>query len=220
MICETCENHHNGEYGSGRFCSTKCSRSFSTRDKRSLINEKVRKKLLGTGNPSVEIICKNCTEKFTVLWKKKKQTYCSPKCAHESEDHRKKLSEKGKIRCSSLEERQRLRNIGRKGGFGAKGKTQGGISYQSRLEKICFEYLENKKVLFTPHKNIPNSSKVSDIYIHHLNLWIEIDGINREKRKDWLGNDYYYWLDKLKIYKEQNLNYIIVYSLEDLKKIL
>jgi 5-methylcytosine-specific restriction endonuclease McrA len=43
--CEYCENYHSGEYGSGRFCSSKCARGFSTRDKRKIINEKVRKKL-------------------------------------------------------------------------------------------------------------------------------------------------------------------------------
>ena len=39
--CENCGNDHNGEYGSGRFCSSKCTRDFSTKAKRSLIKEKV-----------------------------------------------------------------------------------------------------------------------------------------------------------------------------------
>jgi DNA-directed RNA polymerase subunit RPC12/RpoP len=43
--CENCGCEHNGEYGSGRFCSIKCSRGFSTKAKRSLINEQVSKKL-------------------------------------------------------------------------------------------------------------------------------------------------------------------------------
>lgn len=29
MICENCGIEHNGNYGSGRFCSSKCSHSFS-----------------------------------------------------------------------------------------------------------------------------------------------------------------------------------------------
>lgn len=41
MICEYCEKSHNGEYGSGRFCNSKCARGFSTKDKRSEINRKV-----------------------------------------------------------------------------------------------------------------------------------------------------------------------------------
>ena len=43
-ICENCKNEHDGQYGSGRFCSSKCARGFSTKEKRSLINEKVSKK--------------------------------------------------------------------------------------------------------------------------------------------------------------------------------
>lgn len=30
MICEFCGKEHNGSYGSGRFCSSKCARAFST----------------------------------------------------------------------------------------------------------------------------------------------------------------------------------------------
>lgn len=43
--CENCGDVHQGEYGSGRFCSIKCSRGFSTKYKRKEINEKVSKKL-------------------------------------------------------------------------------------------------------------------------------------------------------------------------------
>jgi Zn finger protein HypA/HybF involved in hydrogenase expression len=41
MKCENCQNDHNGEYGSGRFCSSKCSRCFSTKINREKINKKV-----------------------------------------------------------------------------------------------------------------------------------------------------------------------------------
>lgn len=47
MICENCNNIINKIYGSGRFCSKKCARSFSTKSKRKEINEKVSKKLKG-----------------------------------------------------------------------------------------------------------------------------------------------------------------------------
>jgi hypothetical protein len=46
MICENCSREHNGSYGSGRFCSTKCARGFSTKEKRKEINRKVSIKLL------------------------------------------------------------------------------------------------------------------------------------------------------------------------------
>ena len=45
-ICENCGIEHNGSYGSGRFCSCKCARGFSTKNKRKEINEKVSKSLL------------------------------------------------------------------------------------------------------------------------------------------------------------------------------
>ena len=67
---------------------------------------------------------------------------------------------------------------------------------------------------------IPNSSKISDIYFPDKDLWIEIDGINREKRKEWLGKDYEYWLEKLKIYEEQKLNYKIIYTAKEIALIV
>lgn len=42
-ICENCGYEHNGDYGSGRFCSVKCSKAFSTKAKRKEINKKVSK---------------------------------------------------------------------------------------------------------------------------------------------------------------------------------
>ena len=45
MICENCKEKHSGSYGSGRFCSNKCARGFSTKEKRSEINFKVSQKL-------------------------------------------------------------------------------------------------------------------------------------------------------------------------------
>jgi len=47
MECENCKGSNEGTYGSGRFCSPKCARGFSSKEKRSEINEKVSKSLLG-----------------------------------------------------------------------------------------------------------------------------------------------------------------------------
>ena len=46
-FCENCNKEHNGSYGSGRFCSKECAKSFSTKNKRKLINEKVSNSLKG-----------------------------------------------------------------------------------------------------------------------------------------------------------------------------
>lgn len=45
MKCENCQNEHRGEYGSGRFCSQKCSRSFSAKTNREETNKKVSETL-------------------------------------------------------------------------------------------------------------------------------------------------------------------------------
>lgn len=133
-----------------------------------------------------------------------------------SDSGKKNISISRKKKCENINERIRLREIGRKGGFGKKGYTNGGTYYQSSIEKKCFEYLEENNIKFIPHKIIPNSSKISDIYLPHKKLWIEIDGIDRERRKKWLGKDYEYWLEKLKIYNEQNLKYKIVKNKNEL----
>lgn len=52
MICENCEIENNENYGSGRFCSEKCARGFSTKEKRQEINQKVSKKLKGKYIPA------------------------------------------------------------------------------------------------------------------------------------------------------------------------
>jgi len=41
VICEKCGKEHNGSYGSGRFCSAYCARSYSTSLNRAEINKKV-----------------------------------------------------------------------------------------------------------------------------------------------------------------------------------
>ena len=81
--------------------------------------------------------------------------------------------------------------------------------------KEVFNFLEEKNEIFIPHKNIPNSSKISDIYLNKFDLWIELDGINREKKKEWLKKDYEYWKEKLDIYHKQKLNLKIVYSFKE-----
>lgn len=45
MKCENCQLENDGKYGSGRFCSSKCARSFATKNNRKEINEKVSKTL-------------------------------------------------------------------------------------------------------------------------------------------------------------------------------
>lgn len=79
--CENCGKDHEGIYGSGRFCSIKCSRSFSTKAKRSEINESVSKTLNNTGNGIVKKICKYCENDFEIIYSKRNQSFCSRSCS-------------------------------------------------------------------------------------------------------------------------------------------
>ena len=63
--CENCSKDHDGLYGSGRFCSKECARGFSTKEKRSEINEAVSKTLRKTdkGLSKQQIIQRNVADK-------------------------------------------------------------------------------------------------------------------------------------------------------------
>lgn len=45
-FCENCNDEHNGLFASGRFCCDKCSKTFSTKNNRELINKKVSETLM------------------------------------------------------------------------------------------------------------------------------------------------------------------------------
>jgi hypothetical protein len=209
-ICPTCNKSFETISTSNKTCcSSKCG---------SIYGGKLNKnKMHGNHSPQITLICKECKLPFEVNWNKRSQQFCSNDCRHINKEYLSNISSKMKITCNTIEARKRLRDIGRKGGFGQKGYTEKGTYYESNLEKQSFEYLEKNNIKFVPHKHIPNSSKVSDIYLIDKNLWIELDGINREKKKKWLGQDYQYWLNKLDIYKQNNLKYKIIYTLNELK---
>jgi len=52
MKCERCNQEIEEAYGSGRFCSKKCAKSFSTSEKRNEINDRVRCTLKGRPSQS------------------------------------------------------------------------------------------------------------------------------------------------------------------------
>lgn len=146
--------------------------------------------------------------------------FCSKSCACTFANKTSRADiQRDKFR-SNLELRLRLKVIGRKGGFGKKGLTFSGTRYESSLEKACFEFLESSKIEFIPHPDIPNTSKISDVYIPTIDLWIELDGINREKKKKWLQKEYENWCEKLRLYEIQNLKYQVVHSIADFESLI
>ena len=92
-ICENCEVSHTGEYGSGRFCSIKCSRGFSTKAKRKEINEKVSLKMKKDGHIKQ---CEFCGNDFKTKRKIKRfcNSSCSTKKLHTDVDFREKIKKK------------------------------------------------------------------------------------------------------------------------------
>lgn len=106
-ICEKCNIEHNGSYASGRFCSVKCSRSFSTSIKRKEINQKVKnawekKSFLEKKRSHVWLEkgiirnCKFCNIAFQA--KRYQQVSCSRNCVRIN--HNKFLTEEQKLQIS------------------------------------------------------------------------------------------------------------------------
>jgi hypothetical protein len=90
MICEYCEKDHNGSFGSGRFCSSHCARSYSSNIKRKETNIKVSKIMKGKiyGKRSIKksviitTICSDCNITFSyILYPKTKIRNRCGKCS-------------------------------------------------------------------------------------------------------------------------------------------
>ena len=105
--CEMCSKGHNGEYGSGRFCSSFCARKFSTKNDRNKINEKLRiaAKLYCDLHPvvrkqSVTKACPVCGKIFNT-YKSVDLTYCSKQCYLDDSNCKFRVKPKGGYREGS-----------------------------------------------------------------------------------------------------------------------
>lgn len=123
--CENCDSDHNGEYGSGRFCSSKCARGFSTKAKRTEINEKVSRTL--TKDPYKKI-CDYCKTEFTT--KRKRIKFCSRVCGIKNawldDEYRLRMS---KLASITATERHRLGNTN----FGWQNRNKFEMSYPEKI---------------------------------------------------------------------------------------
>jgi hypothetical protein len=117
-ICENCKKEHEGTYGSGRFCSSKCARGFSTKSKRKEINEVVKKKL--THQPRIKI-CKFCNVKFAA--KRMQQQFCCRSCNTRYNNKYNKLGLNGG-RSSAQHQNKRSKN-------------------EIYFSKLCIQYFNN-----------------------------------------------------------------------------
>jgi hypothetical protein len=214
-ICENCSEKHDGNYGSGRFCSNKCSRCFSTKAKRTEINEKISKKLKKE-DPVFILECQVCKTTFTFHRQKKT---CSSVCS--------KIVQIGVTKKGNYKENGGLRN------GGGKSKQLPYTNWLNQEMKLNAEEIDVAKILDSLKLNWKRNSLgfkylteegkqrkfYPDFYIKDLDLFLEYKGWltneMRHKMKDCLnrnnikllivvGSDIRYFDDGIKIHDLKN----------------
>lgn len=180
MKCEYCEKEHKGTYGSGRFCSDKCAKRFSTKNKRSLISETLRR-IIKEKYPLISKKCEKCGKEFFVKKKKINQKTCSKKCSAQL----RASSDEGKKQLSKLfsdSAKRRYKNGDTTIGWQSRNKM-------SRPEKITKNILEKVGISFK------QEFKVGKYFIDFAlpnKIALEIDGKQhnyKERREKDLEKD-------------------------------
>lgn len=137
-ICEKCLLEHDGKYASGRFCSPKCSRSFSTSIKRKEINKKVSKTITAKTH-YIEKICLICETTFKVKKSRSYKKTCSKKCGYKLSNSYVEKREKLSIARTQaiLDGKTNSKSI--KCVYDFNGKS---IRCDSKIEYACLNYFE------------------------------------------------------------------------------
>lgn len=204
MICEKCDKKHDGTFGSGRFCSQKCASSFSTKNKRKEINQKVsqkikqyfeddensRKRYDKIRKDFIIKECLECNKKYKT--KKNKQKFCSKTCFGKYNARQRKLgghTSKLKIYYTTKE-----------------GKT---VYLQSSYELKVAENLdennikwERPKFLFWEDEKKIKHRYYPDFYLIDFNIYLDPK------------NDYLIKKDKEKIQRVEQQNNVKVFVLD------
>lgn len=195
MNCENCNGEHDGNYGSGRFCSSKCARGFSTKAKRNEINRKVSIKL------KKEAYCKKCSSCHKSFYtKRKKQKYCSHRCS-------------GAQGGKNIVNKENLGGYRKNGGkskqyeyFNKKGHlmklNQHEIKVAKALDSLNINWVRNHKG-FTYIDLVGKKRKFHpDFYTEDFNLYIEYKG--------WVNKELNHKMDDA--VKRNDLKLLIIYS--------
>lgn len=173
FICENCKQDHDGTYGSGRFCSSKCARGFSTKAKRQEINKKVSKTLTKE-KPSK--FCLWCNAPINHI-----RTFCSIACGNHYYFSMPENREKYSImRTKKLEENTaHCKWFTVKTPAGKEITVQGTWEYRvaSRLSMLGYEWQRPTLIYQKVRRYTP------DFYIPSLNIYIEVKGWMRERDK-------------------------------------
>lgn len=198
--CENCDNDHDGNYGSGRFCSSKCARGFSTKNKRSLINEKVSLKLTKE-KIIINKICINCNNNFDVFSNNKNKKTCSISCASAiaGKAIKKDTSKMGGIR----EGGGRSKLIEYTNYLGEKMKlNKEEILVAQILDILKLTWNRNFKGFIYFDNNNKKRKFYPDFYIKEYDLYLEYKG--------WITDKMKYKMDNAKI--NNNFNLFILYG--------
>ncbi len=179
MFCENCKIQHDGSYGSGRFCTSKCSRSYSTKSKRKEINQKVSLSLR-TNHGTLNLSCRFCKKEFSwshfaqvaEIMKINETSFCSLECKKKSHENF----------CKSIDFRQKMSNAA------IKRLQKGDVWFGKQCiveafnKKIrCDSLLEKSFILF-----MLTDDKVCDI--ERSNVWIPYDdkGVIKKYNPDFI----------------------------------
>jgi len=197
MICEKCQAEHDGSYASGRFCSSICAKSFSTFAKRTMINEKIRVKLL-----KPKTFCKGCGAQLN----RPTRSGYGKCCIHNSEEYRQKLKNSVKGKCGGYRENS---GRGKKGWYNS--PIAGNVFLQSSWELLYAKYLDEQNILWkrnTTRFYYSDGNKqryyIPDFYLPNENIYIEIKGFKTT-------------LDDFKWNSVKNLKVLYEFDLKQLK---
>ena len=193
--CENCGQNHTVQYGSGRFCSSKCARGFSTKQKRKEINEKVSKKLKRERTLREERTCQICKKKFIVKITSTVKT-CSVKCgAIKGNSYIEKREKLSQLRIEALK-RGIVNGKSKKYVYFFKGDS---IRCDSKIEYACCNYFDNLgadnikrcdfhieyKINDVVHRFLPDFivSLKEKIYIVEAKSYVSLKTLNEKWRK-------------------------------------
>lgn len=172
-ICENCGKEHDGSYGSGRFCSQKCARAFSTKFNRKEINEKVSKTLKSKHPEKPIKYCKDCN---AILNHRNKTGYCK-KCSNSHADRSWMKDEKYRKHISEII-KEKYKNGEHNGGWRIRNK-----GFASFAELFFIKVLDSNKIDYEFNKYYEHKFLDFFIYVDEFRkIDLEIDGKQHKNR--------------------------------------
>ncbi len=143
-FCENCNKECFEKYGSGRFCSIKCAKSYSTKEKRNEINNKVSKKLKKYKFKKLYVKkCSGCGNIYFTTSQSK--IYCSTHCSH-------KYAQLGKHKKHGKDRKKGSGGYRHKGGKSKVFKYINWLGYEMYLNKDeikVAKILDERKIQWT-----------------------------------------------------------------------